>query len=156
MRDRIPSVRTRLKYDVTVHVPEEVLEGMPRADDILSKDVESPTQGILDNVSEQIGDVILATNGLSRPSRASVIDSQMEESSSRNTLPENHIGVVWTYIISSAGSRRHAEVSTDTEKVSDMHRVLIEEDNTPLEGAEAITQFDPGPIEVSKVRISTS
>lgn len=145
-----PLVKTRLKYDVILDIPHTVIKEKPKAVDVLDKRINAVQEGLIKNVQKQIGKTILAVSNLAHPNRTRVIDTQMESDS-----PNNHDRVTWTYVIVGTGIGAGAETRNSAGSIRDLHKVLIEGDNSPIERARAIREFDPGPIKMDSVWVST-
>lgn len=151
-----PLVTTNLKYDVIVQMPRETFLEPPKAIDVLQKRVNAPQRDVVEHVKDQIGDVILAVNSLAHPSSFRVVDEEVEEHERvGDMIPSGMTQITWTYIIRGVGAGQGANTSTSSSAIWKLHEVLLKGNNRPIERAQKIREFDPGPLEVKRVRIST-
>ena len=153
--DNRPFVKTRLKYDITVEMAEHIANDPPDAEEVLTKNVSAVIDDVIKNVKEQIGDVILASQNFSHPNRTTIIDTEVEPHKPNNLVPEGKVHITWTYVVEGTGIGEAAETSATLTALNDMYAVLIEGDNTPIESNTAIRNFDSGPLEVDRVRVTT-
>lgn len=150
-----PFAKTHLKYTVHVEIPEEIVESTPKAKHILETRVNSPQMDLIEKVKEDIGEVIEAANGLAHPSRHKVIHEETEEWERGNNVPEGYVLKKWTYVMKGSGVGKFADTSTTSKRVWKLHEVLIKGNDEPIKRASARWEFDSGPLEITRVRIST-
>jgi len=150
-----PLVKTRLKYDAHAIVPDSVDRENPKASDVLDKRVNTPQSKLIEYVMGEVGDVILAVNRLAHPSRYRVISTETRTPEDSSIVPSGHTEHIWTYVIIGKGAGSARDTSTDSSSMWKLHEVLIKGNNKPIETASKIRQFDAGPIEISRVSIST-
>lgn len=153
--DNRPFVKTRLKYDVTIEMDESVAEDPPDAEDALDKRVSAVMEDVVQNVKSQIGDVILAAQNFSYPNRTTVIDAEAEFHERDNLVPEGKVHMTWTYAVEGVKIGKSAETRASLSSLADMETVLIQEDNTPIQNNTQIRNFDPGPLTVDRVYLTT-
>lgn len=148
-----PFVKTRLKYDVTVHIPVDILENPPKAREVLNVRVNMVQADVIEKVKQDIGKVILAANRLDTPSETKLIESGPETDTP--LAESNEVEFVWTYIVDGEGIGEFADNRVSLTSANKMHSVLIEGDDSAISNAAAIREFDSGPIDINRVDITT-
>lgn len=155
-KERLDGIDINLKYDIQSVVPHDIYVEPPKAIEVLDRKVGQEVSNVVDQIKDDIGDVILAVNSLRHPSKTVVIDTVEKGHTARsNITPKNNLLIKWTYVIQGKGIGRHNNTKASSKAIHDLHKVLIEGDNSPIRRKTAIREFDPGPFEIKTVTITT-
>lgn len=150
-----PLVKTTLKYNIDIRVDEMIWDNPPKAIDLLDMRVNAPQQDSNSFIKDKIGKIILAVNNLYNPNYTKIIYEEEKTHVDDVNVPEGIKEVNLTYVVRGSGMGTFAETSSNSYAIHDLHKVLIEEDDTPIEGAIAQREWNPDPYKVNNIRIST-
>lgn len=155
-----PFADTPIKYSVTVSMDANLYYDPPLASEAVNVDrphfVGSNQPDIVEFVREEIGDVILAVNSLSSPVQTKIVDAEFVAANETVRAGAGEIEIIWQYVITDTiGMTEGWENMTSISSCKDLYTVLIEENNTPIQRAHAISEFDSGPLTVESVFLRT-
>lgn len=156
-----PLVTTNLKYDIVVTMDQtDFVDDELLAKDVVDIRVRSPTKTFTSWLRDTIGRVILASNRLAGRSRIEMVDEEAEVNplgpvQGPPFADEGEVQVTWTYIIQGAGVGEFANTSTTSDRVVDLHEVLINGDDEPISTSTVIREFDSGPATIENIRLTT-
>lgn len=149
-----PLVEGRIKYEVRMSMPTEIWKDPPKATDVLDVRVSRVTADVIEKVTKDVGDVILASQNFSHPNKAKVIDTTVEGFKPGGLVEKGETDLINTYTIDGTGIGKAAERSILVTRAADMKKVLLDGDTTPIKSNTQIREFDTGPITIKNVRIT--
>lgn len=149
-----PLVKGTIKYKVTIEVPNKIWRDPPKAEDVLDVSITKPQQDVIEKVTEDIGDVILAVQNFRSPNRTEVVDTEVKGYEPGGIVKKDYTNLTNTYAVNGSGLGEVAEKRIYASNAADLHEVLVNENNEPIMSNTQIYEFDSGPLNVDSIIIT--
>jgi len=151
----VQSAKTRLKYDVTVEVSQDIFEQNPKATELIDMRISSVQMSSNDYIRKTIGDIILAVNRLDTPSTIRVVNKEIQGPEDSNLVSPGTVRIIWTYVIDGSGIGEVSNTQTRATYMKDLYEVLVEENDDPIKNSAKQREWNPEPYEVQGIKIAT-